>query len=148
MPKAVSMSIEEKVLTASKIMVNILAESLLHAGVQGLSAPQFRILDMVYHGIDKPADIARMLDVSPPSITWLLERLDNGGFIKREMSREDRRRIVLILTGMGKDVVERVNAHRMAQVNSVLRRMDKEKVRQLEESLSAFSDEYHRLKKK
>ncbi len=60
------LELEDKILSASKIMVNILAESLMHENVQGLSAPQFRILDMVFHGVDKPADVAKMLDVSPP----------------------------------------------------------------------------------
>ena len=146
MPAAVSMSIEEKILAASKIMVNILAQSLLHGKNRSLSAPQFRILDMVYHVTDKPTDIAKMLDVSPPSITWMLERLEKGGFLKREMSTKDRRRIVLTLTGMGKDVVERVNARRMAYIYRILKMMDAKTVRQLDESLSAFSDSYLRLK--
>jgi len=59
----VNQELGEKILYASKIMVNILAEALVGAKVQGLSAPQYRILDMIYNGVDKPAELARMLDI-------------------------------------------------------------------------------------
>jgi DNA-binding MarR family transcriptional regulator len=99
------LDLEDEILSASKIMVNILAESLMHENVQGLSTPQFRILDMVYHGVDKPADVAKMLDVSPPAITWILEKLENMGLLERGHTKSDRRRIVLGLTSTGQDVV-------------------------------------------
>jgi len=47
--------IEDKILLASKIMVDILAESLVREKVNGLSAPRFCILDVVFNGVDKPA---------------------------------------------------------------------------------------------
>jgi len=75
--------LEDKILCASRIMVNILAESLLHEKVHGLSAPQFRILDMISQGADKPAEIARMLDVTPSALTWTLEKLENMGLLVR-----------------------------------------------------------------
>jgi DNA-binding MarR family transcriptional regulator len=80
----ISLDLEDKILSDSKVMVNILPESLIQAKVQGLPAPQFHILDMVYHCLDKPADAAKMLDVSHPAMTRLLEP-----------------------AGMGKDVVRR-----------------------------------------
>ena len=142
MDNSVSEELGEKILAASKIMVNVLAESLMHAGVQGLSAPQFRILDMIYHGTSKPADIARMLDVSPPAISWLLGRLEEGGYIERILLKQDRRRVGLELTGMGKDVVRRVNAYRRKLLNEVLSALDDETVIHLEDSLGAFADAY------
>ena len=142
MDNSVSEELGEKILAASKIMVNVLAESLMHAGVQGLSAPQFRILDMIYHGTSKPADIARMLDVSPPAISWLLGRLEEGGYIERILLKQDRRRVGLELTGMGKDAVRRVNTHRRKLLSEVLSALDDETVSYLEYSLGAFADAY------
>jgi DNA-binding MarR family transcriptional regulator len=142
------LDLEDEILSASKIMVNILAESLMNEKVQGLSAPQFRILDMVYHGIDKPADVAKMLDVSPPAITWILEKLENMGFLERSHSKSDRRRIVLGLTSTGKDVVRRVNARRRNLLSKVLDGMEDKEVVQLEGALGAFSNSYMNLKEK
>lgn len=146
MSPAVDQELGEKILFASKIMVNILAESLIGARVQGLSAPQYRILDMIYNGVDKPAELARMLDISPPAISWILTKLEEGGFIDRRHTKEDRRRVVLELTGMGKDVVRRVNARRRKLINAVLGRMDEQEIRQLETSLEAFTRSYLQMK--
>lgn len=140
------LDLEDEILSASKIMVNILAESLMNAKVQGLSAPQFRILDMVYHGVDKPADVAKMLDVSPPAITWILEKLENMGFLERGHTKSDRRRTVLGLTSTGKDVVRRVNARRRNLLSKVLDGMEDKEVVQLEGALEAFSNSYMNLK--
>jgi DNA-binding MarR family transcriptional regulator len=140
------LDLEDEILSASKIMVNILAESLMNEKVQGLSAPQFRILDMVYHGIDKPADVAKMLDVSPPAITWILEKLENMGFLERGHTKSDRRRTVLGLTSTGKDVVRRVNARRRNLLSKVLDGIEDKEVVQLEGALEAFSNSYMNLK--
>lgn len=148
MPADVSQEFSEKILSASKNMVNILAEALIGARIQGLSAPQYRVLDMIYHGVDKPADLAVMLDVSPPAISSILTKLEDGGFMERGRTAEDRRRVVLELTGMGKDVVRRVNARRRKLINAVLERMDEQEIKQLETSLEAFTDGYLQLKSK
>lgn len=143
---AVNQELGEKILSASKVMVNILAEALIGARVQGLSAPQYRILDMIYNGVDKPAELARMLDISPPAISWILTKLEDGGFVSRSHTKEDRRRVVIELTGMGKDVVRRVNARRRKLINAVLGKMDEQEISQLETSLEAFTDGYLKMK--
>lgn len=146
MSPAVSQELGERILFASKVMVNILAEALIGEKVQGLSAPQYRVLDMIYNGVDKPAELARMLDISPPAISSILLKLEDGGFMDRSHTREDRRRVVLELTGMGKDVVRRVNARRRKLINAVLGRMDDNTIKQLETSLGAFAESYVQLK--
>ena len=138
--------IGEKILLASKIMVNILAESLLREKVQGLSAPQYRILDMIFNGVDMPAELVRMLDISPPALSGVLARLEDGGFIDRSRTKEDRRRVVLELTSEGKDVVRRVNAQRSKLIKAVLDRMDEGTIKQLETSLGAYTERYIELK--
>jgi DNA-binding MarR family transcriptional regulator len=146
MNSTIDQELGERILFASKVMVNILAEALIEAGVQGLSAPQYRVLDMIYHGVDKPAQLARMLDISPPAISVILAKLEEGGFIERGHTKEDRRRVVLELTGVGKDVVHRVNTRRRKLINAVLDRMDEREIKQLETSLEAFANSYLLIK--
>ncbi|MEW6554561.1 MAG: MarR family transcriptional regulator [Actinomycetota bacterium] len=138
--------IEENILAASRIMVNILAESLLVAEVDHITVPQFRILDMVQNLTDKPSEIARMLAVSPPAISSMLERLEERGLIKRSASAIDRRRIELELTGEGSSLVTRVNAHRKRILSRVLRGMDEHARQGLEGSLLDFNRSYYALK--
>ncbi|MBU1671492.1 MAG: MarR family transcriptional regulator [Actinobacteria bacterium] len=142
-----SLELAEEILFASKVMVNILAEALVYEGIQNISAPQFRVLDTIYNGTDKPADVARMLEVSPSAISWLLDRLEQDGWLERTASSKDRRRVVLRLTETGRDMVRRVNTHRRALLRKVLENMEPETITQLQDSLEAFSQSYIALKK-
>jgi DNA-binding MarR family transcriptional regulator len=131
---------------ASRIMVNILAESLMHVGEEQITVPQFRILDMIHNLTDKPTEIARMLDVSPPSISFLLEKLEEKGLIERNLSTSDRRRIELALTEKGIGLVRRVNTYRKKYLKKVLQHMDESSRSQLESSLASFTESYLWLK--
>jgi len=138
--------LEENLMSASRIMVNMLAESLMHVGEEQITAPQFRILDMINNLTDKPTEIAKMLDVSPPSISFLLEKLEEKGLIERNLGTADRRRIELALTEKGVGLVRRVNAYRKRYLKKVLQLMDGDSRSQLESSLAAFTKSYLRLK--
>jgi DNA-binding MarR family transcriptional regulator len=140
--------IEHSILLASKIMVNILAESLIRAGDKDITVPQFRILDMVYNGTTTPAEIARMLDVSPPSISEMLEKLENKGLLTRLINTADRRKIELTLSEIGLTTVENVNDYRAAYLQRILNRMGRETAMQLKESLAGFNQSYAKLKSK
>ena len=138
--------IEHSILSASKIMVNILAESLIHGGYENVTVAQFRILDMVYNGTDTPIDIAKMLDVSQPAITGILEKLEGKGLLTRLTNTDDRRRVALLLTPAGIDLVENVNDYRAKYLQKVLKKMGRERTAQLQESVAAFNLGYSQLK--
>jgi DNA-binding MarR family transcriptional regulator len=145
---AVPADIEQSMLSASKIMVNILAESLINQGLEDITVPKFRILDMVYNGISNPVEIARMLDVSPPAISGMLEILESGGFLKRVIDASDRRKIEVSLSAKGLSAVEKVNDYRVAYLKRVLRSMGSNQAEQLKESLEAFNNGYAEMKSK
>jgi DNA-binding MarR family transcriptional regulator len=138
--------IEHSILVASRIMVNILAESLVHEKAEEITVPQFRILDMVYNGTTTPAEIARMLDVSPPSISELLEKLENKGLLSRLMSDSDRRKIEIALSEKGLAVVEKVNDYRSSFLQRILKKMGHQPAMQLRKSLADFNTSYAELK--
>lgn len=140
--------IEENLLNASRIMVNILAEALLREGGEQITAPQFRILDMVANLTGKPAEIARMLGISPPAVTFLLERLEMKGLLRREPGTSDRRRVEIALTGKGADLVRRVNARRRRLLHAILRRMDGPSRGRLASSLAEFNRAYLGMKER
>jgi DNA-binding MarR family transcriptional regulator len=142
-----SLSIEDNILNASRIMVNILAEALLQEEVKQITVPQFRILDMAHNLSNKPTEIARMLNVSPPAITFLLERLEEGGLLKRRFSAADRRRVEIFLTEKGEELLQRVNARRRKQLRKILQKMDPQSRSQLEKSLKSFNQAYMDMKR-
>jgi len=73
---------------------------------EGLTVTQLRLLYWV--GEDEGlsnADLADRLYVTRPSVSALLDRLERGGFIRREISPSDRRGICIWLQERGRNAV-------------------------------------------
>lgn len=83
----------------------------------GLTVTQLRLLAHVQEseGISN-AELADRLYVTRPSVSALLERLERGGFIRREVSPNDRRGISIWLEPRGREAVSaaREEAHEYA----------------------------------
>lgn len=47
-------------------------------------------------------DIAQDLDITPPSVTMMLKRLEKKGYIIKERSEDDARRVQIVLTREGR----------------------------------------------
>ena len=61
------------------------------------------------HGKSRPSDIARVLGLTPPTVTHLSEKLVKRKLAVRLTDEEDRRSIYLGITEAGKDMLERAN---------------------------------------
>jgi DNA-binding MarR family transcriptional regulator len=74
---------------------------------QGLTVTQLRLLGHLREkeGLSN-AELADLLYVTRPSVSALLERLERGGFIRREVSPTDRRGIRIWLEDSGRAAVE------------------------------------------
>jgi DNA-binding MarR family transcriptional regulator len=137
---------EQNILTATRVMVNILAEAMIQAGVEGISAQQFRILDMVYNKISNQADIARMLNISNSAINVQLGKLEDRMLITRLQSTSDHRRIEIILTPEGLDIAGKVNENRESCLDAVCKKMGQRNASQLDNLLGTFNSCYFKLK--
>ncbi len=73
---------------------------------EGLTVTQLRLLGHLYEneGMGN-AELADRLYVTRPSVSALLERLERGAFLRREVSPSDRRGIRIYLEDRGRDVV-------------------------------------------
>jgi DNA-binding MarR family transcriptional regulator len=70
----------------------------------GLTLPQILCLRAIDAAGDEPvtaADIARQVQLSPATITGILDRLERGGMLLRERDSRDRRKVYLSLTTRG-----------------------------------------------
>lgn len=73
---------------------------------EGLTVTQMRLLGHLYeHEGMGNAELADRLYVTRPSVSALLERLERGQFIRREVSHNDRRGIRIFLEERGRSVV-------------------------------------------
>lgn len=78
------------------------------AKAAGLTAVQVRVLQIVAErGEAHPKEIAGRMGVSQPTMTSLLDRLQNKGLVERRQSDLDRRQIDIIITDTGRAAVAR-----------------------------------------
>ncbi len=93
-----------------------------------LSLAQYRMLSLLADGSSAAKALARGLDVSPPTVTALVDGLVERGFVDRKRSATDRRRVDHHLTAAGGAVLGRADAAidaRLAELTGHLGATDK-----------------------
>lgn len=104
-------------------------------GQYGLTTPQFGILEALYHlGPLTLGDLAGKLLVTGGNVTYVMDRLEEQGFVQRERSPEDRRIIQAKLTEKGYEVIARVfpgHGSFIEELSSTLSPDEQEELRRL-----------------
>jgi DNA-binding MarR family transcriptional regulator len=99
--------------TEALAAVRILGKK-LHAGMErwadrfGLSEGRFQILVRLHHqpeGRFTMGELAEMLDITPRTVTGLVDNLERDGLVKRVADPVDRRSVYAEITDQGKDRV-------------------------------------------
>lgn len=75
----------------------------------GISLPQYRLLVSVSGGPQRASELAARVGVSRPTLTSLVDGLEQGGLLKRVPVPTDRRGIQLVPTDDGLAAVERAD---------------------------------------
>jgi len=89
----------------------------------GLSLPQYRLLAFLSGGPERATALAGWLDVSPPSLTALVDGAVARKLVERVASEEDRRCVRHVITEGGAEALARADdavAARLAQVTDHL----------------------------
>lgn len=75
----------------------------------GLTTPQFGILEALYHlGPLSLGELADKLLVTGGNVTYVMDRLEDQGFVYRDRSGADRRVVQARLTPEGRELIEQV----------------------------------------
>jgi long-chain acyl-CoA synthetase len=85
----------------------------------GLSLPQYRLLAFLSGGPERATALAGWLDVSPPSLTALVDGAVARKLVERVASEEDRRCVRHVITDAGGEALARADeavAARLAEV--------------------------------
>ncbi len=129
----------EAVMRASRALVGIAAASI--GETDGMvTVPQLRVLVIIdTRGPQNLAAVADALEVNPSNASRTCDRLIKAGLLHRQESLQDRRNISLTLTDKGKDLVDRVSAHRRSAIARVLRRMPADERDQLAAAFASFA---------
>jgi DNA-binding MarR family transcriptional regulator len=69
----------------------------------GLTGPQLMILrDLTTHGETSVGEVAKRISLSQATVTNVLDRLENIGYVKRARSEHDKRKVIVGITPTGK----------------------------------------------
>jgi len=108
----------------------------------GVSVPQMLCLKAI---ADLPqatdatvAKVAEMVQLSPPTVSRILDRLERDGYLIRERSPYDRRKVCLTLTEFGRRKLENLPMPLQQQFLERLQELDEAEVRQLLASLECI----------
>ena len=106
---------------------------------ENLTVTQLRLLGHLreQEGLSN-AELADRLYVTRPSVSALLERLERGGFIRREVSQNDRRGINIWLEPRGREVSESLREESREYVASLFESMNESEILQFRDSVERF----------
>lgn len=106
-----------------------------------ISAHQASVLDHLDDVQATPLfDLARHMGVTASTMSITVDRLVRGGYVMRERSEEDRRRLDLRLTVAGLRIKKQQKVLEPELVAAVLARMDESKRRQALRGLELFAE--------
>jgi len=113
----------DAVLTASRTLVAV-AEQSLGAAAEETTLAQYRALVVLAsRGPQRLVDLARALEVTPPTAGRMCDRLVPKGLIRRHRARSDRREVQVSITAAGRQVVDQATARRRDLIAEILGRM-------------------------
>lgn len=130
----------DAVLTASRTLVAV-AERSLGAAAEETTLAQYRALVVLAsRGPQRLVDLARALEVTPPTAGRMCDRLLRKGLIRRHRARADRREVQVSVTEAGRDVVDQATARRRELLAEILGRLPARQQVAVAAALAAFAD--------
>lgn len=128
------------VLTASRVLVGVSARSLASLE-ETVTLAQFRTLVVLQaHGQINLGRLAELLDVTSSTALRMIDRLLAAELVTRRENPDNRREVLLGLTGAGENVVQQVTTRRRREIAAVVRGMDVEHRADLVQALRSFAD--------
>ncbi len=104
-----------------------------------LTYSQMQALRYLYtHKRVTVGDLAEGLNISYPSATNMVHRLERKGLIRRVANPRDRRQVGLMLTDAGRELIQRVDQERRHRFAAILAQMDHAERHAFINGLSAF----------
>jgi len=93
-----------------------------------------------------PGDIARSLGITSSTATGLIERLSDGGYIRRTHSTEDRRQVLLQLKPKGRRMMAGFRKVRQSRLRTLLASLRRGDIRKMSGALAVLNDVLSRSK--
>ena len=141
MPPSANVSSPDQVEIAGRLRLSVtrLSRILRQQAALGLTPSQLNVLATVAR--QGPLTLGAVADiehVSPPTITKIVEKLEDGRLIERRTDPEDRRRALVAATPAGEELLAEGRARKNAILVTRLGSLDPEQVERLADALDAL----------
>lgn len=91
------------------------------AAFHELTMPQCNVLGVVREqGVVTVKELARALDVSPPSASAMVDRLVDMGMVLREQSQSDRREVQIRTSPEGREAIDAIETEMLGAIEEML----------------------------
>jgi len=101
------MNIEEIIEKLSQSMERYETETFNNSLLSDLTPTQVHYLDSIFHLINpNVSELASYLNVSKPTVTFAINKMEKQGYVKKNQSNEDRRFFSIHLTSKGKELAK------------------------------------------
>ncbi len=112
---------------------------LLHEN--SLTEQQWRVLRALYaYNEMESKELANRCCLLSPSLTGILKRLEQQGYVQRRKSEEDQRRTIISLTDKANDLFQQLSPEVERRYKAFTERYDEKKLKQLMEMLKELSE--------
>jgi MarR family transcriptional regulator, 2-MHQ and catechol-resistance regulon repressor len=96
-----------------------------------LNPTEFSVLELLYHKGDQPIQmIGRKVLISSSSITYVVDKLEQKKYVRRQGCPEDRRVIYAVLTAEGKALMDQVFPRHESKMGEVFDELSADEVNQ------------------
>ena len=116
--------------------------------VAGCTPSEIKVLFCVAKGmrhnnaIITVSEISKILQVTSPTVTQILKKLETNGFVERRADDVDRRVVRITLTEKGQDVVRQAREEFHASIEGLIEYLGEEQCNQLADNLSKVFQYY------
>jgi DNA-binding MarR family transcriptional regulator len=104
-----------------------------------MTLAQYRVLVFLDAGARPATQVAQLLDVTPPTVTSLVDALESRGLVARSADPDDRRRVVCSLTPAGRRALQRGDVLVGERLGRLLDRLAPDEAEQAVSGLEALN---------
>ncbi|MBP2239757.1 MarR family 2-MHQ and catechol resistance regulon transcriptional repressor [Cytobacillus eiseniae] len=98
----------------------------------GLNPTEFSVLELLYHKGNQPIQmIGKKVLISSSSITYVIDKLEQKQYVRREGCPEDRRVIYTVLTSKGKALMDEIFPKHVMKISEVFTNLDNNQMMQV-----------------
>ncbi len=138
---AISLSSDprEATLTTSRALLGVVARSVSEA-LEMVTLPQFRVMVMLAgNGPMRMGVLAHRVGAIPSTFSRSVDRMENGGWVRREHSPDSRREVLIHLTPHGEQLVSHVTNRRRTEIEEILAQLKPEDRRAVGRAFALFA---------